>query len=136
MAQNYFKLEIITPENIIFSDNVVHVNVPGSGGQFGVLVNHIPFIGLLAEGHIKVDAIGETQLFATSGGFVHIANNVMKIVAHTAEKAAHIDIERAQKARSRAIKRLEEKRTETDLKRAAAALSRALNRIKAVEQHH
>ena len=48
------KLEIVTPEKLVYSENVEMVTLPGSEGEFGVLANHSPLIAALQAGEIKI----------------------------------------------------------------------------------
>ena len=52
--EDNFKLEIISPEKIIFSDNVIMVTLPSYEGDMGVLKHHISIITFLRPGIIKV----------------------------------------------------------------------------------
>ena len=129
MAEKSFKLEIITPEKVIYSADVEHVKAPGKNGYFGVKVNHIPFLTVLKVGKITAQVGGKNIFFATSGGFAEVTENKMTIMAETAEEATQIDVDRAKQARDRALKRLKEKAADTNIHRAEAALLRALNRM-------
>jgi F-type H+-transporting ATPase subunit epsilon len=124
-----FKLEIISPVRVVFSDDVTQVKAPGKMGYFGVLPNHAPFLTHLRTGAVEVEKDGKTITFAVTGGFSEVLNNKMVILADAAESIEEIDIERATKARDRAAKRLEDKQPDTDIPRAQAALARALNRL-------
>jgi len=132
MADKRFKFEIITPEKVIYSADVEHVKSPGKNGYFGVKANHIPFLTLLRTGKITVEIGKEKIFFATSGGFAEVTDNKMTILAETSEETTKIDVERAMRARDRALKRLKEKSGDTNIQRARAALLRALNRLKVV----
>ena len=48
-------LEIVTPEQIVFSAEVTSVAVPGINGEFQMLNSHAPIISLLGNGNIKID---------------------------------------------------------------------------------
>lgn len=135
MNDKYFKLEIITPFQIIYQHQVKHVRMPGTEGYFGVLAGHAPFITTLRTGEIKVDLEHETKYFATSGGTVEVLPHSVTVLVETAEEASQIDVTRALSARDRAQKRLKEKSPETDLERAKAALLRAVNRIGVAQKH-
>jgi F-type H+-transporting ATPase subunit epsilon len=128
-----FKLEIVTPVKVIFTGAVLHVKAPGIKGYFGILHNHAPFLTALKIGVIEVRSGQGMKLFATSGGFAEVVENVMKILVETCEAAAEIDIERAERARDRAMQRLEHRSADVDAVRAQAALARAMNRLQAVQ---
>lgn len=130
MKEKYFKLEILTPFQIIYQDNVKHLRAPGNDGYFGILAGHAPFITTLAIGEIKVDLENETKYFATSGGIIEVLPHSATILVETAEEAGTIDIERAIYAKDRAGRRLVEKAPDIDLERSKRALLRAINRLK------
>ncbi|MDQ3072909.1 MAG: ATP synthase F1 subunit epsilon [Bacteroidota bacterium] len=69
-------LEIITPEEPLFSGEVISVKLPGTAGGFEVLNNHAPLISTLEQGHIKVRTEqGIEESFLIKGGFVEVLNN-------------------------------------------------------------
>ena len=79
------KVEILTLENILLSEEVKSVIVPGKSGQFEILNNHAPVISLLNEGTIKVtDMNDEKKDFQIMGGSVEMSNNKITILAETA----------------------------------------------------
>lgn len=125
-----FTLEIITPQRVVFKGEVKHVKAPGVGGSFGVLYNHTPFLTALKIGVIEVETESGKLWFATCHGFAEVMANKMSVLVESAEAAGEIDVDRAQKARDRAWKRLHEDLTkDIDVPRAQAALARALNRL-------
>lgn len=129
------KLEITTPEKIVFDEEIVSVTVPGTKGSFEVLVNHAPIISTLDIGEIKIVTKNNTiKYFATSGGTIEVENNSVLILSDAIELVEEIDVNRAKDAKARAEKRLSDKeKKEIDMIRAKAALKRAENRIKAAE---
>jgi len=127
-----FKLEIVTPVKVVFTGEVLHVKAPGINGYFGILHNHAPFLTALKIGVIEVRSGQGMKFFATSGGFAEVVENEMKILVETCEAAEDIDIERAERARDRAMQRLEHRSPDVDVVRAQAALARAMNRLQAV----
>jgi len=130
-----FTLEIVTPDHVEFTGPVQSVNCPGVQGRFQVLYNHAPFLSTLDVGVLKViDEAGETQTYAISGGVSQVFHNEMRVLADSAERTDHIDLERARQARERAEQRLRDRDEAIDHERARLALLRALNRIRAVEQ--
>ena len=125
-----FRLEIVTPDGMVFEGDVQHVRAPGVEGSFGVLPNHTPFITPLAVGKIEVrNSEGKELLFATSGGLADVHSAGFTLIAETAELAEKIDLERAKAAKERAERRIVDAGQETDLIRARAAMMRASNRL-------
>lgn len=129
MPEKTFRLEIVTPERVVLRQDVVSLVAPSVEGFLGVLANHAPLMAELRIGPITVrDADGQETLLATSGGFMEVKANTVRILADTAEKAAEIDVTRAEEARRRAEECL---RAEgVDYTRAEAALKRALVRLR------
>ena len=131
-------LEIITPSKIGFKGNVTSVTVPGTNGNFQVLVNHAPIISSLEIGEIKIEEQGnKTVHFATSGGTIEVSNNNIIILAESFERADQIDAKRAEEAKKRAKERLERRtQAEIDDFRAEMALKRSINRLKISNKHY
>ena len=75
-------LEIVTPEEKLYSNDVKYVKMPGSGGLFGVLKNHAPTISILEKGQIKVvDNDDKEIFFDVNGGVVEVLNNNIIVLA-------------------------------------------------------
>ena len=135
MAGN-IKLEIVTPDKAVVSEDVQIVMAPGSLGEFGVLAGHTPFLTTLKSGIIRyADAQGTEQYVFVNGGFTEALPDRVTVLAESAEKRKDIDLNRAKAAQQRAEKRLEEARTREDIDadRAKAALARAVVRINLAE---
>lgn len=129
-----FMLEIVSPEELLFKDEVQFVVVPEINGDMGVLRNHAPMIAALNAGIVRyTDVNGAIKKVAISGGFMEVMNNVARILAETAEPGAHIDVMRAKAAKERAEARLAARAEDTNLARAEMALQRAIARIRAAE---
>jgi F-type H+-transporting ATPase subunit epsilon len=78
-------LEIIAPDQKLFSGEVDLVQVPGSKGSFEILKNHAPIISTLDVGRIKiVDVKGGTTYFNVDGGVIEAKNNKIIVLAETA----------------------------------------------------
>jgi F-type H+-transporting ATPase subunit epsilon len=76
------QLEIITPEQTLFSGEVNLVQMPGIDGSFEVLNNHAPLISALKSGKIKVQqANSQNQFFEIKGGVVEVLKNKVLILA-------------------------------------------------------
>ncbi len=126
-------LEIVTPFGTVLDGPVQSCMLPGEQGAFQVLKNHASLVSNVDIGLIKVEREAKNELFATSGGFCEVKDNVIRIIVESAEKAESIDAYRAQQAKERAEQRLQEEKSTIDAHRAELALKRAVNRLKAVE---
>jgi len=113
---------------------VESIIAPGTEGYLGVLRNHAPLVTGLMPGKLTVGRLdGRRDMYALSGGFLEVRNNVATVLADALESPDRIDVERAKRAAERARKRLAEREASLDVARAEAALKRALNRIRVVQ---
>jgi F-type H+-transporting ATPase subunit epsilon len=128
------RLEIVTPDKLVLSQDVEYVGVPGLMGQFGVLKNHIPFLSALAIGSLYYRTEGRNHYVFLSGGFADVTQDKLTILAESAERAEEIDIARAKKAKERAEQRLQQERDKINAARTEAALKRAIHRITTKEK--
>lgn len=127
------QFQIITPERVVFSDNVDQVTMNTSAGEITVLAHHIPLVTLLQPGELRYKKNAEEFAIAISGGFAEVrADNSIKILADTAEHAHEVDLTRAEEARAKAAKLMEEARNKEDVGYAAIAakLEKELARLR------
>ncbi len=133
-----FDLRLLTPERTVLEMRVISIIAPGSEGYLGILANHAPLITALVPGKLTIresDARGAGEiLFAISGGFLEVSDNVATILADALESPEQIDLERAKRSRDRAQERLRDTSGKIDVVRAEASLRRALNRIRIAER--
>ena len=131
------QLEIVTPERLVYEDEVDSVNVPGIEGELGILPHHAPLLSILGLGELRIRKGGAEESFAIVGGFVQVRPDKVVVMAETADLAAEIDLEKAQEARREAERALETGYSEgADLSAARAALQTALMRIRVAERRH
>lgn len=132
MAENTFMLEVVTPEQILFKDEVQFLVAPAVEGELGILRNHAPMVAALKIGVLRYkDVDGNTKRMALSGGFIEVIDNTARVLAETAEHGDEIDILRAKSSKERAEKRLAESDENINFTRAQLSLQRAIARLKA-----
>lgn len=131
MSDKTIHFKIITPEKIVYEDDVDAIYAQGEAGSFGVLPNHIPFMSVLAVDVAKIEKNGETKMFSVIGGAFQFKNNEAIILTEVAECGSDIDTTRAQLAKERAEAKLSSAETQKDIKIANAAIARAMARLKA-----
>jgi F-type H+-transporting ATPase subunit epsilon len=136
MPDKPFKLEVITPDRVVFSDeSIVSVVAPGVEGYIGALANRAPLMTALDVGELDFRrADGTSDSMAVFGGFLEIHENTVTVLAETAEMSEEIDLDRAQRSLERAKERKAHPQTEIDLKRAEMSLKRAIMRIRVAER--
>jgi F-type H+-transporting ATPase subunit epsilon len=132
MAEGRLLLEIVTPQGLVFSEEVDEVTASGSEGEFGVLPGHVSFVTTLKIGMLTCKKGNEIKIFFVNWGYAEVGAEKVMILADSAERSEEIDVERAKAAMKRAEERLK-KAEEVDFVRAESALERAVTRVQIVE---
>ncbi|HXF06915.1 MAG TPA: F0F1 ATP synthase subunit epsilon [Blastocatellia bacterium] len=122
-------LEVVTPERLVLSEVVDEVAVPGLGGELGILPEHTFLLSLLQPGVLSYRKGGERHLLAVRGGYVEVRPDRVTVLADAAERPEEIDVERARRARERALQDMRRSASEIEFLRAQARLQRALVRL-------
>ena len=96
------RLEIVTPEKKIYSDDVDSVVVPGSEGEMGILTDHAPLMTMLQPGELCITKAGQVTRLAIGSGFVEVSNNKVAVLTDMAVHESEIDDVAAEEAIQRA----------------------------------
>lgn len=131
MADNNFKVEIITPDRVFFTGEADFLEFTAETGDLGVYKNHIPMTTVLAPGLVTIHNGDEEKVAAVHAGFAEILGDKVTLLAELAEWPDEIDEQRAIAAKERAEQRLASHTEDIDVKRAEFALKKALIRIDA-----
>ena len=123
------KLEIITPEDKTFSDDVDFVTLPGVEGEMGIYPNHIPLMTQVSHGEIAVKKGREEFFLAIGEGFAKITGDNVAILTDMAIHSEHIDEAAAEEARKQAEARLAEKLSDEETAAVQAALAKSLAQL-------
>ena len=99
-------LEIVTPSETVFSEEVDHVVVPTSCGKIDVLPNHVPIIDRLVAGDIKIEKNGETEFLAVGSGFVEVYAEKVSLLTDQAINVKETDEDEINQAIEKANKAL------------------------------
>jgi F-type H+-transporting ATPase subunit epsilon len=129
MLPKELELDIVTPEKRIVSMAVDEVVIPGTEGSMGILPGHAPLLTALDVGELMYRSGTTRKFVAIAQGFAEVLPMRVTILAHVAERAEEIDRERAEKARDRALERLQTPDPEVDFKRAQEALRKSHIRL-------
>jgi len=128
------RLDIITAERQVFSDDVNMVIAPGAEGMLGILPHHAPLMTIMVPGEMVIKKDNEENYLSVTGGFLEVKPDRIVILADACERCEEIDLERAEEARKRAEERLKTTVSGVDHSRAEAALRRSLARIKVAQR--
>ncbi|MFC1873782.1 F0F1 ATP synthase subunit epsilon [Chloroflexota bacterium] len=128
------KLDIVTAERMVYSEDVDAVVVPGVMGQLGILPKHAPLMTTLEGGELLIRKSGQETYLAITGGFLEVRPDRVIVLADTAERVDEIDLARAEEAKRRAEERLAGRAPDADMSRAEASLRRSLVRLRVGER--
>jgi F-type H+-transporting ATPase subunit epsilon len=127
------RFQIVTPERLVFSDEIDQISMMTEDGEITIMAHHIPLVTNLKPGELRYKKQGEEFGVAVSGGFGVVRDDGSVVVlADTAEHAHEIDITRAEEARERAAKLMQAPRTQenVDFASLAAKMEKELARLK------
>ncbi len=135
------QLEVVSPDQVVYSNDIAMLIVRSTGGELGILPRHAPLVtGLIPHAmRVKLPGESEEQLIAIAGGFMEVTPEKITVLASAAEEASAIDINRARECYRRAKERIEQfhqggpEADRIDLHRAEIALQRAIARLKAAK---
>ena len=130
------KLEIVTPEATVYSEDVEMVTLPGIAGEFGVYPQHVPLMTQMVPGEIAVRKDGRDVFIAAGGGLIEVTATRVSVLTDVAVAADRIDEAKAEEARLRAEARLKEKLSDEEVAAVNASLARSLAQLRVKRRQH
>jgi F-type H+-transporting ATPase subunit epsilon len=128
------RLEIITAERVVYSEDVDIVVAPGIDGELGILPHHAALMTMLQPGELRVRKDNLEESMFVSGGFLEVRGDKVVVLADVAERAEEIDVARAEAAKRRAEEGIAQHPAHLDHARAEAALLRSMIRLRVAEK--
>jgi F-type H+-transporting ATPase subunit epsilon len=129
------RLEIVTPEATVYSEDVDMVTLPGVEGEMGILPQHVRLMTQLVPGEMIVRKDGHDHFLAVGEGLVEITGDRVGIVTNMAIAVESIDEAKAEEARQRAAARLREKISSEEVASVNASLARSLAQLHVKRRH-
>jgi len=133
---NTIKLEIATPEALVYAGDVEMVTLPGIEGQLGALPQHVRLMTQMVSGEMIIRVNGQDEVMAVGEGLVEVTNERISIATNMAVAADKIDEAAAEEARQRAATRLKEKLSSEEVASVNASLAHALTQLRVKRRHH
>jgi F-type H+-transporting ATPase subunit epsilon len=133
---NTTKLEIVTPEALVYSEDVDMVTLPCIEGQLGILPHHIRLMTQLVPGEMIIRKSGRMQFMAVGEGLVEVTSANVSVLTNMAIAADKIDEAKVEEARQRALARLSEKISSEEVASVNASLARSLAQLRVKRRHH
>ena len=128
-------LEIVTPERLAFSDIVEEVTLPGSEGEFGVLVGHVPLLSSIKIGELNYTKDNKKAYYLVGEGYAEITGLKATVLVESFEVADSIIVEEARKAHESAEARLVGRdKDDPDYAKVKKSLDMAEARLKVAEK--
>lgn len=123
------RLEIVTPEGIVYSKDVEMVGLRGVDGRLGILPHHVRLMTQMLPGEMVVRRDGVDEFLAVGEGLVEVTGDRVSIATDMAVAAESIDEAKAEEARQRAAARLREKISDEEVASVNASLARSLAQL-------
>jgi F-type H+-transporting ATPase subunit epsilon len=133
---NTLKLEIVTPDAVVYSEDVHMVTIPGIEGELGIYPLHVGLITQIVPGEIIVTKDGRDSHLAVGEGLVDITADSVSIVTDMAIPSEKIDEAKVEEARQRAAARLSEKLSDEEVASVNASLARSLAQLHVKRRRH
>jgi F-type H+-transporting ATPase subunit epsilon len=125
------KLEVVTPEGVIYSADAEMVTMPAVDGQIGVLAHHMPLLTRISPGEVVVRKNADVEdVLAVGEGLVSVTGDHVGIVTDMAIESKNIDEAKVEEARQRALARLRDKISDEEVATVNASLARSLAQLK------
>jgi F-type H+-transporting ATPase subunit epsilon len=130
------RLEIVTPEATIFSEDVEMVVLPGSEGELGVYPKHVPLLTTVKPGELRIFKDGRPTSLAIGEGFVEITGEAVSVLTDMALESDKIDEAGAEAAVARAKAAMKEDHGAEDVAAIQASMQKALAQLHVKRRRH
>lgn len=124
------KLEIVTPDGPVYSEDVEMVTLPGIEGEMGIYPRHVPLMSQMVPGEITVRKAGHDYFLAVGEGLIEVTGDHVALLTDMAIAAEKIDETKVEEARQRAEARLQEKLSDEEVASVNASLTRSLAQLR------
>jgi F-type H+-transporting ATPase subunit epsilon len=129
------KLEIVTPDGTVYSEDVDMVTLPGVEGQMGIYPRHVPLMSQMVPGEIIVRKGGQDYFLAVGEGVIEVTGEYVSLLTDMAIAADHIDEAKVEEARRRAEARLQEKLSDEEVASVNGSIARAVAQLHVKRRH-
>lgn len=130
---SYMHLEIVTPEKVVYSEDIDSLSVQTPQGEITILPEHVALVTRVTEGELTVKIKGKTNFLAVTGGFLQVQDDTITLLADYAVRSDEINTQKVLDAKKRAEETLKKKRedlSDKDFAIAESEMRRALLELK------
>jgi len=135
MVMAQLHLKIVTPEKLIFDEEVSGVNVSTEQGIIGILPHHVNLMARLAPGELVIKKSGREDSMAIGDGFLQVTDNVLIVMTDLATYAQDIDERAVEEAKKRAEQALEQTLSDEEYAETLANLEKSLAQLRIKRRH-
>jgi F-type H+-transporting ATPase subunit epsilon len=129
------KCDIVSARRELFSGEITHCVVTGTGGELGIYPRHAPLMTTLQAGEVRLwDSDDQERTFIIGGGILEVMPHVVTVLADTAVRAADVDEAAAKQAKAEAERELQTRSGRMDIAEAQAKLAEAVAQLRALER--
>ena len=128
-------LKIVTPEKLIFNEEVSQVNVSTEEGQLGILPNHANLMAKLEPGELVIKKNSKIETLAVGDWFLQISNNQLTIMTDLAVNEENIDEKAVEEAKKRAEQALTQTLSDEEYAETLANLEKSLAQLRIKRRH-
>ncbi len=107
------KLKVVTPTRTVVDSEADFVEMPGELGYLGILPGHTPLITVVKTGVLSFKSDGSERALAITAGFAEVSNDVVTVLADSADQPSEVDIAAAERERAQAEEELKTASRET-----------------------
>ncbi len=128
-------LKIVTPEKLLFDEEVSQVNVSTEQGILGILPNHANLMAKLEPGELVIKKGGKEDTLAVGDGFLQVSGNVLTVMTDLAVNETDIDERAVEEAKKRAEAALSQTLSDEEYAETLANLEKSLAQLRIKRRH-
>jgi len=128
-------LKIVTPEKLIFDEEVSQVNVSTQEGEIGILPHHANLMAKVKPGELVIKRSGKIDSLAIGGGFLQVSDNIVTVMTDLATYATDIDERAVEEAKKRAEMALTQTLSDEEYAETLANLEKSLAQLRIKRRH-
>lgn len=135
MVMSGLHLKIVTPEKLIYDDEVAQVNVSTEQGEIGILPHHANLMAKLAPGELVIKKDNKVDSMAIGDGFLQVVDNTLTVMTDLATYATEIDERAVEEAKKRAEVALTQTLSDEEYASTLANLEKSLAQLRVKRRH-
>lgn len=129
-----FQLKLVSPDGVKYDESATEVLLPTPNGQIAILADHASLVTALKPGEIIIKNGSKEDYLSTDGGIVEVHNNLVKVLADTAERAENLDEMAIVEAQKKAKERMDQAKNDVEFADAYSHMEKQLARLSFIKK--